>query len=184
LIRAIEKNLSQEHEILVQTERGYVKAILSGIGKAKGDVIIIIDGDGSHNPVHFQGMFNLLERSDIVIGSRYVVGARSDDILIRRMISRFFCKGARLVLGLKEISDVMSGFIMVKKQVLDQISINPLGYKIGVSILMQAKNKFSITEYPIIFEKSSLGNYVKLRNIRDGMQTIIFIGKLFICRLT
>jgi hypothetical protein len=127
-------------------------------------------------------MFKLLEKFDIVIGSRYVIGAKSDDVLIRRLISRLFCKGARALLGLNQISDVMSGFIVVKKEVLNQIYIDSIGYKIGISILMQAKNRFTIAEYPITFKKSSIGNYVKLRNIRDGVQTLIFIGKLFIYR--
>jgi len=172
-----------DYEILVQTEPSYVNAVLSGFNKAKGDVVVIMDCDGSHNPVYFQGMFNLLKRADIVIGSRYVVGARSDDLLIRRLISRFFCKCTRLLLGLQEISDVMSGFIVIKKSVLDQLRIETVGYKIGVSILMQANHRFTIAEYPIVFAKSKLGNYVKLRNIRDGLQTIVFIGKLFLCRV-
>jgi dolichol-phosphate mannosyltransferase len=182
LVHTIKTHLLSEHEILVQTDQGYVQAVLSGIKKSKGEVIVIIDGDGSHNPVYFQDMFKLLEKFDIVIGSRYVIGAKSDDVLIRRLISRLFCKGTRALLGLNQISDVMSGFIVVRKEVLNQICINSIGYKIGISILMQAKNRFTIAEYPITFKKSSIGNYVKLRNIRDGVQTLIFIGKLFIYR--
>ena len=182
LINTIDKSIQQDHEILIQSEKGYLSAVLSGISKAKGEVIVIMDGDGSHNPVHFQGMFTILEKADIVIGSRYVVGAKSDDILIRRVISRFFCKCTRLLLGLNEISDVMSGFIMLKKHVLEQIHINPLGYKIGVSILIQAKGRFTIKEAPIVFKKSEMGNYVKPRNIKDGVQTVIFISRLFLFR--
>jgi len=183
LLESIEASIKEDYEILVQTEPSYVNAVLSGFNKAKGDVVVIMDCDGSHNPVYFQGMFNLLKRADIVIGSRYVVGARSDDVLIRRLISRFFCKCTRLLLGLQEISDVMSGFIVIKKSVLDQLRIETVGYKIGISILMQANQRFTIAEYPIVFTKSKLGNYVKLRNIRDGLQTIAFIGKLFLCRI-
>lgn len=183
LLDSIEANIKGSYEVLVQTEQGYLKAVLAGFNKAKGDVVVIMDCDGSHNPVYFQGMFDLLKRADIVIGSRYVAGARSDDVLIRRLVSRFFCKCTRVLLGLREIADVMSGFIVIKRSVLDQLRIDSVGYKIGVSILMQANHRFAIAEYPIVFAKSRFGNYVKLRNIRDGLETIVFIGKLFVRRV-
>jgi dolichol-phosphate mannosyltransferase len=185
LIAIIEKSIYPlPYEILIQTEKGYVNAVLNGLRKAKGDVIVIMDGDGSHNPVFFGKMFLMLKDFDIVIGSRYAVGGYSNDILLRKFVSRFFCKLTRTLLGLKEISDVMSGFIVLKRNVLKSVKLDFYGYKIGLSILMQAKGKFKIGECPIIFEKSRIGDYVKPRNIKDGFQTLIFIAKLFIFRLT
>jgi len=183
LVSAIKKNLPCSHEILIQSEKGYLKAVLRGVEKAKGDVLIIMDGDGSHNPVHFRQMFQLLSKADIVVGSRYVPGGFSNDIFLRRIISRFFCKLTRFVLDLN-IADVMSGFIVLRKSTLKSININAFGYKIGLDILMQAKGKFSVLECPIVFRKSRMGDYVKLRNIKDGVQTLTFIAKLFICRVS
>lgn len=185
LISSIKNNLQHHpHEILVQSEKGYLNAISSGIKRARGEIIIIMDGDGSHNPKYLTRMLSLIEKADIVIGSRYTYGGYSNDIFIRRMISRFFCKIARVLLGFPQIADVMSGFIMVKKEVLNNIRLDAYGYKIGLSILMQAKGKYRIAECPIIFEKSYLGDYVKPRNIKDAVQTLIFITKLFILRIT
>lgn len=184
LIIAIKMNiLPLPHEIIIETEIGYLKAVASGLHKAKGDIIVIMDGDGSHNPVHFRKMFTLLKKADIIIGSRYVTGGYSNDLFARRIVSRFFCKVARALLGFRDIADVMSGFIIVKKTTLNGIKLNSFGYKIGLSILTQAKGKFRIVEYPIVFEKSHIHDYVKLRNVKDGIQTVTFIVKLFIYRM-
>jgi len=184
LITAIEMNiLPFPHEIIIETQIGYLKAVASGLQKSKGDIIVIMDGDGSHNPVHFRKMFALLDKTDIIIGSRYVTGGYSNDLFARRLVSRFFCKVARALLGFSNIADVMSGFIVMKKTVLKSIKLDSFGYKIGLSILTQSRGKFRITEYPITFEKSHIHDYVKLRNIKDGVQTVTFIVKLFIHRV-
>ena len=38
------------YEVIMQQGKGYGAAFLTGIKKAKGDVLVLMDGDGSHNP--------------------------------------------------------------------------------------------------------------------------------------
>ena len=60
-------------------------------------------------------------------------------------------------LGLK-VKDNMSGFAAIKREVYDNLKINPLGFKINLEIMYKAKKKgYKICEVPIVFEKRKVG---------------------------
>jgi dolichol-phosphate mannosyltransferase len=56
-------------------ERGLASAIYRGIREARGDVVVIMDSDGNHDPALLPLMVRCVEDFDVVIGSRYVSGA-------------------------------------------------------------------------------------------------------------
>ena len=176
----IQKSLVCPHEILVQQEKGFVNAVLSGLDRAQGNVVVIMDSDGSHDPAHLPAMLKILKYGDIVIGSRYAPGGNTEDLIIRRVVSRFFCKVARSLLRLDNVSDVMSGYIVVRKEVFRTIKLSSVGYKVGLDILLQARGRFRILECPICFQKSKKGDFVKPSSIKQGLKTLAFIFKLFV----
>ena len=55
-------------------ERGLASAILRGIQEARGDVVVIMDSDGNHDPALLPLMVRCVDDFDVVIGSRYVLG--------------------------------------------------------------------------------------------------------------
>ena len=71
--------------IIQQIKLGYGDAIIRGINEANSDYSIILDGDGSKNPIYIK---NLIEKiinsnSDFVFTERYGQGAGSlDDTLL------------------------------------------------------------------------------------------------------
>lgn len=181
LISQIDEHMPCVYEVLVQKEKGFLNAVLCGLNRAKGDVIVIIDSDGSHNPAYLPKMIRMLDNADIVLGSRYIEGAESGDVFLRRFLSRMYCLVGRSMLRIK-VADIMSGFIVMKRGVLGKVRLNSLGYKVGLSILMQAK-EFKVAECPIVMKKSQIGTYVKSRNLLDGIKTLLFIFRLAIQRL-
>lgn len=74
LVDLIHSSLVYPHEILVQTEPGLALAVLCGVRRAKGNVIVVLDADGSHNPQNLTKMIDLVQTYPIIIGSRYVEG--------------------------------------------------------------------------------------------------------------
>ncbi|MEM5836141.1 MAG: glycosyltransferase [candidate division WOR-3 bacterium] len=193
LVKKIHKILKTEHEIIVvdkskttpklkyarvikQKSDGLGKAFLEGLNFARGDIIVLMDGDGSHRPEDLPKLIEKTKEYDIVIGSRYVKGGKTKDKFYRILISKFYCFLASLILGLK-IKDNMSGFSAVRREVYEKIKLDPLGFKINTELLFKAKKSgFKTSEIPIVFEKRKEGK--SKGNLREGIKTLRFILEL------
>lgn len=135
---------------------GLSSAVLEGFAAATASVLVVMDADLSHPPERIPEMVAKIEsgEADVVIGSRYVKGGSVEDWpLTRRIIS----KGATLLARwLTKVKDPMSGFFALKRSVIDGVSLNPVGYKIGLEILV--KGKYSkAAEVPIRFANRKAG---------------------------
>ena len=101
----------------------------------------------------------------MVVGSRYVKGGAVENWPVHR---RAISKGATLLArGLTKVKDPMSGVFAMKRSVIDDVELNPIGYKIGLEILVKGKYD-SVVEVPITFAdrkagKSKLGASVYLK---------------------
>jgi hypothetical protein len=71
----------------------------------------------------------------------------------------------------------MSGFIVARREVFEQLNLKPLGYKFGLEIISKSKGKFNVAEYPVFFEKRKMG--VSKTGFGQGIKTFAFILKLW-----
>ena len=164
------------YEVLVQTEPGLSNAVLQGVKRSHNKKLVILDGDGSHSPRYLPAMLKLLDTYDVVIGSRYIIGGYTEDSWSRQQISKFYNRLAKFILQIN-VKDNMSGFIVAKRRVFEELNIENTGYKIGLEVIFKSKGKFKIAEYPITFTKRKEGK--SKANLRTGLQTLWFINKLF-----
>jgi hypothetical protein len=111
----------------------------------------------------------------LLVGSRYIKGGSTQDYFVRMLLSRLFCKLARFILQIN-VNDCMSGFIVAKREVFEQLNIKPLGYKFGTAIIYKSKHKFRVAEYPVIFEKRKMG--LSKTGFGQAIKTLTFIIKL------
>ena len=181
LVNAINDCLVFPHEVLVQTEPGLSSAVLCGVKKSKGNIIVVLDADGSHNPRSLNNMVNLVRTYPIVVGSRYVNGGASNDSVARQFLSRLFCKVARTGLKLK-IQDPMSGFVAVERQVFDTIILESSGYKFALELIVKSNGRFKIFEYPVVFEKRKMG--ASKTGVREGIGTMLFVLTLCLKKIS
>jgi dolichol-phosphate mannosyltransferase len=172
LISEINNALTCSHEILVQTEPGLANAVICGTKKAKGNILVVLDGDGSHDPRNLNKMVNLVATYPVVVGSRYINGGVTNDSRSRQFLSRLFCRIARIILKL-EIYDPMSGFVAIDHRVLKRVHLAPFGYKFALELLVKANGCFRVLECPIIFEARKMGN--SKTGIKVGISAIAFI---------
>ena len=162
--------------VIRQKSNGLGNAILEGFSYARGDVIVVMDSDGSHRPQDIPKLLEKMDIHDLVIGSRYVKGGKAKLSSARKFISRFFCLLGMLILGLN-IRDNMSGFIVVKKKVLQKIKLSPLGFKINLELMYKSKKLgFRICEVPIVFEKRKGGK--SKATVKEAFNVIVYILKL------
>ena len=171
------------HAIYVQYEKGLSKAVIAGVKKAlfeNADVIVIMDGDGSHDPTYLNGMIRLTQKNDIVVGSRYLSEGCTHDSKLKTVISKTTCRLVALLLGVS-VKDSTSGFVVTKAVVFRSLlpSLHPIGFKFLLELLVKAKI-YSVAEYPIVFGRRKMG-YSK-NNLVQAFITFAFMVKLLVWR--
>ena len=171
LIKDVHKKVSQPHEIIVvdksskkpeitgaklilQESSGLGNAVLEGIAEAKGEYIVMMDGDGSHDPVYIGEMYKEAKKYSIVVGSKYMSGGRTEDQGRRVIISKAFNFVITGFLGIK-VKDIMSGYAMFNKKIFGGLILKPKGFKLLMEIVY--KSKQPVKEIPVIFYKRKAG---------------------------
>lgn len=158
-INSFKKIANQTVDVIHRTTKsGLSSAILNGVKQAKGDVILVMDGDFSHPPQVIPKMIDALKKyqCDIVIASRYIHGGEIKNwSLKRKAISKIATKIANYGLNVNA-KDPMSGFFLFKKQILNGLNFDALGYKLLLEILVKAKDA-SVAEIPYTFQDRKIG---------------------------
>ena len=147
---------------------GLGSAILKGIQQAKGDMIVVMDSDFSHPPQIIPKLIESIKKyqCDIAVASRYTNGGKIQGwSLKRKLMSKFATLIAKRGLGI-ETKDPMSGFFAFKKNIIKELNIDAIGYKILLEILVKTKN-VTIKEIPYTFQDRELGDS------KLGIKTII-----------
>ena len=195
LVNRLNKTIKRKHEILIidkssrkpkirgaklirQKSDGLGNAVIEGFSMAKGDVIAVMDGDGSHDPEDLNNMLKKIPKYDIVIGSKLIKGGKTEDSLSRRIVTSITNSIARTILGL-DIKDLMTGFIVVKRSVLERINIRPKGYKFVLEIIYKSKAK--VAEVPITFHKRIAGESkvgFNTKGIKEFSRIIVLLIEL------
>lgn len=97
-------------------DKGFASAIYYGIKKSKGEIIIVMDADFSHDPNIIPQMLLKIKKYDIIIGSRYVRSGGGENKK-RFLLSKIYNLYLRYLLGVK-ITDFLFGFFCIKKEFL------------------------------------------------------------------
>ena len=167
---------------------GLSSAIKEGCLCASGDLIVIMDADGQHEP---NSIINGLEKFnnkniDIIIGSRFLEESIIKGLSSKResgsSIANFL---ARITLhsGYKKLTDYMTGFILLKRnsciKYIEKIDVN--GFKFLYELLSLSKGKLTVIEIPLVFGLREFGqSKLDLAVIWDFLISLIhnFFGRI------
>tara|TARA_Y100001970_G_scaffold68675_4_gene87555 strand:+ start:56176 stop:56904 length:729 start_codon:yes stop_codon:yes gene_type:complete len=158
----------------------YVEGFMCAV-KNKAKKIIQMDADFSHPPEELIIMNDLLDSTDIVVGSRYIDGGGVDPnwSLLRKSISSFGNFGIRLLMGL-DIRDVTSGFkgynsYIFDKVILSKLKLKGFGFQAEVAYRCQ-KEYFTVIEHPYVFIDRKLGkSKMSLGIIVEALSKLLMI---------
>jgi dolichol-phosphate mannosyltransferase len=159
----IAKKLAENYAVRVyirSKKQGLGSAYKFGFSKTKGDVIMEMDADWSHDPKYLPGILNKIQQGfDVVIGSRYISGGKRGDGSQRSILPIIGCKLFNVLLGI-EIKDVFSGYRAYSKSALGKINLETLpdDFSFQSQILYELKNSGAkLTEVPITFTARKAG---------------------------
>lgn len=115
-----------------------------------------MDADFSHDINVLPAMVEALGsgKYGLAVGSRYVPGGGIANWPKRRIVtSRVACMLARPLTGVK---DVTSGYFLVKREALDGVELDPIGFKIGLEVIAKAHYGNAV-EIPYVFKDRTVG---------------------------
>ena len=176
--RSAEIAQTSEAHVLREAHQGKGHALRLGFERAKGDVIVTLDSDGSHQPEEIPLILRCMMESkvDFVIGSRFfdtdVNNAKIPDL--NRIGNRMFSDLIRLLTGVK-ISDSQSGFRAIRSSVIKKMRLNSRGYEVESEMLVKAlKMGVRVAEIPVSFEQRTVGKS-RLDPLKDGTKILYSI---------
>lgn len=168
---------------------GFGGAFRTAIRRAQKDKFLILDSDGSHPPKNIPDLYQMFAtgRYDVVIGSRYVKGGRTDDAKSSIVMSHMLNFAFRICLGISA-KDISTDYRMYDTEQLKKVDLTCTNYDVLQEVLLKLKlnktdRKLRIGETPIYFQKRLYGESKRqlLKFIISYIRTIIRLTWMRIC---
>jgi glycosyltransferase involved in cell wall biosynthesis len=138
------------------------------------DRVVRLDGDGQHPPAEISTLLHALENSrvDMLIGSRFLCAGGFRSSRLRRL-GIYWLAFLNTILIHQRITDSTSGFRAYQQQAFKFLAHhNPSDYPEPESIILMARNGFSIREVPVVMRERQEG-----KSSISGLQTIYYMVK-------
>lgn len=167
---------SHGYKVLRQRRRGYGAGMREAMEVAAGEVIIEFMGDGNSDPAAIPRIVKKLsEGYDLVIGSRYIEGARSaDDTWVTRLGNWSFTRLINILFG-GSFSDAMMGYRAYRIDTFKTMEVD----EDGLTFPTQGSIQFRKYGYRIgevgVDEPARIGGVRKARNFSTGLQLLRMI---------
>lgn len=163
------KKYRSDAKVFVEKPKGKGIAIRRGFEEATGDLIVMMDADGSHNPNEMKMLIEpVLNGYDVTKASRLLPGGGSDDFTpFRRFGNKMFVTMVNALYG-SRYTDICYGYRAFKKDAARKLKCKSDGFEIETeqSILI-IKRGLKVKEIPSFEARRKYGNS-RLNAIRDG----------------
>jgi glycosyltransferase involved in cell wall biosynthesis len=159
--------------IVQQQEKGKGAALRAGFEAAEGDIIVMLDADGSTDPSEIPVYVGaLLAGADFVKGTRFAQGAGTADMSrLRQCGNRVFVYAVRVLFG-GRCSDLCYGYMAFWKRVLPRLELDVNGFEIETQMSVRALGVgLKVAEVPS-FEYRRLHGKSNLRTVPDGWRVL------------
>ena len=149
-------------------------AVKNGIRHAKGDYVLLMDGDGQHDPKDIARFVAASKKYDLVVGARQ---SGSQASLGRSLANRVYNQLARYVTRFP-IEDLTSGFRIFKREtVLHFLYLFPNSFSYPTtSTLAYLRSGLTLKYLPI--DAASRVGKSKIKIVQDGVRFLLLILKI------
>jgi dolichol-phosphate mannosyltransferase len=137
--------------------RGLAGACIEGMLASSAPIVAVMDADLQHDETILPAMLDHVRAGkDLVVASRNIEGGSKTEGLspVRQAISDL---GRRLSLAILKapLSDPMSGFFMVKRELVEKVApkLSTAGFKILADITASVQTAPSFAEVPFVFRE-------------------------------
>jgi len=157
-------------KLIVEPRRGYGLALRTGFKHAKGDVIVMVDGDGTYEVRHINLLVDALikNNAELCLATRMYDPNKAMGFMNfvgNKIITFFFDFFYR-----QFISDSQSGFRAISRAAIEKVDLEQTDMAFATEMLIQfAKKGFKMIEVPSSYKARKYGK-TKLRRIKSGIE--------------
>ncbi|MGZ4480256.1 MAG: glycosyltransferase [Nocardioidaceae bacterium] len=161
-------------------------AVLAGVVRSSMPYVVVMDGDLQHPPELVPELVLVAERerADVVVASRHVDGGSSGGLanLTRVGVSEAATGLTRLMFPrrLRGVTDPMSGFFLVRRDVVDPEALRPDGFKILLEVLTRTGGLVK-REVPFTFGERHAGE--SKASLQEGFRFVRQLARLWLARM-
>ena len=170
---ALAQELRPDILVVHQTGKGKGNALIEGFLAANGNIIVMIDADGSTNPNGIPNYVGaLLAGADFAKGSRFMQGGGTSDMEIHRYLgNQFFVWSVRFFFG-GRYTDLCYGYNAFWARTLPLLSLDGDGFEIETMMNVRALQAgLQVAEVPS-FENRRFMGFSNLHAIKDGLRVL------------
>lgn len=181
---AVARELRPDIKVVAQERKGKGAALRSGFKACTGDIIVMIDADGSMDPGELPAYIGaLMAGADFVKGSRFMQGGGTHDMeWYRRFGNWCFVKMVTWRFG-GRFSDLCYGYIGFWRTALARLSLEKDdGFEIETSMNVQALTTGLVVHEVPSIEAARIHGVSNLRTIPDGWRVLKTIIRLALAR--
>ena len=169
----VARALLPDVRIVLQQGRGKGNALACGVAVATGDIIVMLDADGSTDPAEIPRFIEaLLGGSDFAKGTRFRDGGASADITrVRRLGNRALVSLVNLLFD-TSYSDLCYGYNALWSHCLEHLNVTCDGFEVETLMNIRAAVAgLVVTEVPS-FEHERIHGESNLNAVRDGTRVL------------
>ena len=149
--------------------------------KIDADFYVIVDGDNTYPAENAKDLLEVVmkDQADMAVGNRLLVYEKKafrplhvmGNNLVKWLVNRLFYVS---------LKDIMSGFRVMTREVVEGIAIQSKGFEVETEMTLQClKRGFVIEEVDIPYRERPKGSFSKLRTFRDGYRVLNAIIVIF-----
>jgi hypothetical protein len=159
--------------VTTQSGRGKGDAFRTGFAAVTGNLVVMLDADGSADPAEIPRFVAALEAgADFAKGSRYMDGGGSADITQLRKLGNTCLSGTANLLHGTHFTDLCYGYNAFWARCLPFIALDVPGFEVETLINLRiAGAGMKITEVPS-YEEERIHGESNLNTFRDGFRVL------------
>jgi glycosyltransferase involved in cell wall biosynthesis len=159
--------------VLSQNGRGKGDAFRTGFAAVTGNLVVMLDADGSADPAEIPRFVEALEAgADFAKGSRFLPGGGSADITPTRRLGNTLLSGTANLLHGTHFTDLCYGYNAFWARCLPFIALDAPGFEVETLINLRiADAGMKITEVPS-YEADRISGQSNLNTFRDGFRVL------------
>ena len=169
----VARQLRPDVVIVPDQDRGKGAALRAGFAAATGDFVVMIDADGSMDPLEIHRFVAALdEEFDVVKGSRFLPGGGSSDITRVRKLGNGALR--EVVNGLYGVAytDLCYGYFAFRRSCLSALDLAADGFEIESEIVVRAARARMRVAEVASFESERRSGVSNLHSVRDGVRIL------------
>jgi glycosyltransferase involved in cell wall biosynthesis len=169
----VARAIRSDIRVVTQPGSGKGDALAAGFAACRGDVVVMLDADGSADGAEIPRFVDaLVAGADLVKGSRFLQGGGSTDLSpLRRAGNRVFCSMVNTLFGTR-YSDLCYGYNAAWLRELQGLSLDCGGFEVETVLsIRSARSGLRVTEVPSL-EADRLYGRSNLRTFRDGFRVL------------